>query len=523
MNIVKLIFISICMALRMLYYVVRPLFAFYYEKHRQQIPDIDNDLLRKPALELARMIREKEITSVELVTAFIRRIRQVNGALNAVVAYRFEDALAEAEAVDKMIASGDLDEKDLMENKPFLGVPTCLKECFAVKGMSWTSGNILRKSVKAEFDAPVVVRLKSSGLIVLGVTNVSELCMWWETSNLVYGTTKNPYNTCRIVGGSSGGEACIVAAAGAVVGLGSDIGGSIRMPAFFNGIFGHKPTNGIVNNDGQMPIATKGGKDFLSTGPFCRYASDLIPMMKVMADSDKIGLLKLDEDVDVRKLRFFYMEEAEGSVTTLPVHPNVRSGLKRVVDHFSNLGAEVHRVSLPEFQDCVNLWFAGMSESGEEPFVAQLAEESKSWNLYEEIARVVLRLPRHTVPALMLAVLEKFPMPKKMAEKFQNRAKKLKSDLLKLLGKDGVFVFPTHPTPALYHNEPLLVPFNWAYTGVFNVLGLPACNIPLGLSSTSRVPIGVQIVTAPYMDRLSLAIANYLEQESIAGWTEPNK
>lgn len=227
--------------------------------------------------------------------------------------------------------------------------------------------------------------------------------------------------------------------------------------------------------------------------------------------------------VDVRKLRFFYMEEAEGSVTTLPVHPNVRSGLKRVIDHLSNIGAEVHRVSLPEFQDCVNLWFAGMSESGEEPFVAQLAEESKSWNLYEEIARVVLRFPRHTVPALLLAVLEKFPMPKKMAEKFQNRAKKLRSDLLKLLGKDGVFVFPTHPTPALYHNEPLLVPFNWAYTGVFNVLGLPACNIPLGLSSTSRVPIGVQVVTAPYMDRLSLAVANYLEQESIAGWTEPNK
>lgn len=123
--------------------------------------------------------------------------------------------------------------------------------------------------------------LQYLGGIPLAVTNVSEICMWWESSNKIYGQTRNPYNTTRIVGGSSGGEGALIAAAGSPWGIGSDIGGSIRMPAFFNGIFGHKPTFGLISNQGQFPDAQGNLSKFLTTGPMCRFAEDLVPMFKV--------------------------------------------------------------------------------------------------------------------------------------------------------------------------------------------------------------------------------------------------
>ena len=135
------------------------------------------------------------------------------------------------------------------------------------------------------------------GAIPIAVTNVSELCMWYESSNLIHGRTDNAYHQGRIVGGSSGGEGCLISTGASVFGIGSDIGGSIRMPCFFNGIFGHKGTTGVTSNAGQFPEAKKGGAAFLSTGPMCRYATDLLPMFKVMAKPEELPKLKLDEKV----------------------------------------------------------------------------------------------------------------------------------------------------------------------------------------------------------------------------------
>lgn len=143
----------------------------------------------------------------------------------------------------------------LAEKKPFFGVPFTTKDCIGVANMKQTAGLTVRKNIVSKYDAEVIRLMRDAGAIPLATTNVSELAMWWETSNCLYGTTKNPYNTRHIVGGSSGGEGCIQAAAGSPLGIGSDIGGSIRIPSYFNGIFGHKPSTGIVSNDGQYPSA----------------------------------------------------------------------------------------------------------------------------------------------------------------------------------------------------------------------------------------------------------------------------
>src|SRR5262249_8717417 len=149
-----------------------------------------------------------------------------------------------------------------------------------------TGGLYARRGKPATRDATAVKRLRAAGAIPLGVTNVSELCMWMESANTVYGRTSNPYDLARTPGGRSGGEGAIVGAGASPVGLGSDVGGSIRMPAFFCGVFGHKPTGGLIPNTGQFPIAENDALRYLTTGPLCRRAEDLWPIVRTLAGPD---------------------------------------------------------------------------------------------------------------------------------------------------------------------------------------------------------------------------------------------
>lgn len=227
------------------------------------------------AVALARRIRERSVTARAVVDAHIAHLERCNPTLNALVADRFAEARAEADLADEAVRRG-------APLGPLHGVPCTIKEAFALTGMPNTSGLVARKGLRATRDATAVQRLRAAGAIPLGVTNVSELCMWMESDNRVYGRSNNPYDPRRIVGGSSGGEGAVVGAGGAPFGLGSDIGGSIRMPAFFNGVFGHKPSAGLVPGSGQFPMATGAATRYLTTGPLARRAEDLYPLLSVM-------------------------------------------------------------------------------------------------------------------------------------------------------------------------------------------------------------------------------------------------
>jgi fatty acid amide hydrolase 2 len=239
----------------------------------------DANILKASPFELAKKIRTKQLTSQAVVGAFIKRAKETHSALNAIVADRFDDALREAAMVDHTIGNAS----DTHEFPPLYGVPCTVKEAFAVKGMPNTGGSRLRRNHRAPEDAPVVERLRRAGCIIVGVTNLSELCMWQEAYNPVYGRTNNPHDTSRTSGGSSGGEAAAIAAFASPCGIGSDIGGSLRMPAFFCGIFAHKPTSGLVPNREQFPCAAT---PLLVSGPMTRYARDLMPLLRIMAGPD---------------------------------------------------------------------------------------------------------------------------------------------------------------------------------------------------------------------------------------------
>ncbi|ESO92197.1 hypothetical protein LOTGIDRAFT_121207 [Lottia gigantea] len=501
--------------------IVNFIFHTIYGKGKT-VPPISDDLLLESATSLARKIRHRKVRAEDVMNIFIARVKQVNPVVNAVVAERYEEALKEARSVDAILEHGNVPESFSETFKPFLGVPLSVKEAFATKDMPHTSGLLSRKDVIATYDSPCVSNLRDAGFIPFVSTNTSELCMWYESANHIYGRTKNAYNTSRIVGGSSGGEGCIISTGGSVAGVGSDIGGSIRMPAFFNGVYGHRPSKGIVCNEGQYPPATKGQIDLLSTGPMCRYSEDLAPMLKVMA-GPKSKLLKLEQKVDLKSLRIFTMEDDGGSLLISNVDPELKAAQKKVAVKYleETVGVKVTPVNIRRMKYGFDVWCAKIALAGGTTFSEFMGNEEYSVNGYMEFVKWVFNQSDHTLPAIMLSMIEK---PSFLMESNNKRLmgilKKLEQDIHSLLGDNGILLYPSHPKIAPFHNQPIVMPFNFAYTAVFNALALPVTQTPLGLSKDG-LPLGMQIVASLNNDHQTIAVAKELEKGAIAGWVPP--
>lgn len=338
----------------------------------------------------------------------------------------------------------------------------------------------------------------------------------------MHGRSKNPYDSNRIVGGSSGGEGCLLGAAGSPFGLGSDIGGSIRMPAFFNGVFGHKPSKFIVSNEGQYPIPySEEQRSFLSIGPMSRFATDLKPMLKIIA-AENAAKLRLDDPVDFSKLTIYYQEDCGGGHLVSPVDSDITAALNNVVKHFQQTTkAKVQKVKIEKLKKSAPLWFANMKAKGGPGFETQLLNMEGSINCTWELVKWCVGLSHHTLVAIFTAIAERFGVkygtPK--YQHFVEEKRQLTQEFVDLLGENAVFLYPTHPTPAPYHNEALIRAMNFSYTAVINIMGLPACACPLGLGREG-LPIGIQVVANWNQDRLCLAVACELER-AFGGWVAP--
>ncbi|KAK7910322.1 hypothetical protein WMY93_015006 [Mugilogobius chulae] len=499
------------------------LFALLTPKSRvsgKKLPPVRHPLLLESATQLARKIRRREVSSVEVVQTYIDRIQEVNPLINAVVQDRFSAALQEAAQVDKLIK--ETGGEDVLEDRlPLLGVPLSVKESFALQGMPHTAGSVSKKGTLALVDAPSVALLKRAGAIPLGVTNVPEQCMWIESHNHVYGMTRNPYDLDRISGGSSGGEGSILGGAGSVIGVGSDIGGSIRLPCFFCGVFGHKTTPGIVSNDLQLPPCSGREEELLSTGPMCRYAEDLLPMLKILAgpNADK---LSLDTKVDLKKLRIFTLPDCGGAPLTNPVSEDLKQAQRKVVERLeADLKVKVEEVHFPELKHSLDMWFASASlpdNKGKEPtsFAKLLGEPGPPIWPFWELLKAAVGKSNHTLPAIVFAIMSKLTKPPFSVLEIKE---KLQQDVVELLGSDGILLYPTFTRVAPKHHHPLLFFNDVLYTAIFNVLALPVTQCPLGLNEEG-LPLGLQVVAGPLQDHLTIQTALYLEK-AFGGWTDP--
>lgn len=470
--------------------------------------------LQASASEMARALRAREVTSRALVDAHIARIVAVNRRINAMVQFRFDEARREADIADDELRTTS----DPTRLPPLHGVPCTLKENFAFRGFPQVSGMVSRRAAIAQTDAPTVARLRQAGAIVLGFSNTPELCMWMETHNRVYGRTSNPYDSSRIAGGSSGGEGALIGAGASPFGLGADVGGSIRFPAFFNGVFGHKPTPGIVPNTGQYPEPVGAMNHNCVTGPIARRAEDLWPLLKILSGPDGVdpvcnadALQGDPREVDLRRLRFVAIRDDGRRRVAADL-----SAAQLRAAHF--LGARSRGLSWIQpraLRHAFDIWAALMQEAEPVPFAVQLGDGQRIGTL-RELGRWALRRTPHTLPALMLALLESVPVPR--ARQLE-MGRALRTELLDVLGDDGVLLYPSYTRTAPRHNRPLLTPFDFAYCGLFNVLGFPATQVPLGLNARG-LPLGMQVIASPGGDARTIAVAQELERE-FGGWVMP--
>ena len=270
------------------------------------------DIIYRSAKSIAQAIRDGEVSSVEVVQAHLDRIGEVNERLNAVVALCTERALSEARDADAAIARGD-------SVGPLHGVPMTLKDSLDTEGVITTGGTLGRLNHVPKRDSTVAARLRGAGAILLGKTNTPEITFAGETDNLVYGRTNNPYGLDRTPGGSSGGAGAIIAAGGSPFDIGSDTGGSVRLPAHFNGIAGIKPNSGRVPRTGHIIPYAAGAEDaYTQNGPMARYVEDLALILPIISGPDwedpAIVPMPLGDSADVAlgDLRIAFYTSAPG-------------------------------------------------------------------------------------------------------------------------------------------------------------------------------------------------------------------
>lgn len=480
-----------------------------------------NRLLTRSGLDLARMIRRGEVRSVEVLEAHIRRIQEVNPRLNLMVRDRFALARQEAQAADDRIAAGETSTLP-----PYHGVPCTIKESISLAGMPHSAGLLARKDVIAPQDATVTARLRAAGAIPMGVTNTSELCMWMESANRVYGRSRNPYDPTRIVGGSSGGEGGIIGAGASPFGLGSDIGGSIRMPAFFNGVFGHKPTGGLVPFTGQYPPAEGAVRRYVTTGPLARRAADLMPILRLVAGPDGVDgggrEVELGDPATVDLSTLTVLDVPDNGST--PVSADLRQAQRRVVDWLERQGARVTHLQvgpgqLEGLRSSMVIW-SSMVSASEGSSYQDLLANGGDFSLPWELLRSMWGGSPYTLPSLGLALLELVPkvLPGD-TERFVRAGEALRDELADRLGPRGVMIFPPYASPAPRHVKPLLPPWYWVYTAIINVLELPSTQVPLGLNADG-LPLGVQVVGLHDHDHVTIAVAEALEK-GFGGWVMP--
>jgi len=473
-------------------------------------PGID-ELLATSALGLSLLVRRKKVSPTELVEAYTRRIEAENPEINAMVADRFEVARAEAKAATERLAK--VDSAD--ELPPFFGVPCTIKEGIAVEGMPNSAGVFARKNILADQDAVVVRRLREAGAIVLGVTNMAEGGMWLETDNRVYGRTANPWDLSRIPGGSSGGEAAILATGASAFGIGSDIGGSIRIPSAFCGIFGHKPSGKLVPNTGYWPDVPGALDEFLCTGPMTRSAEDLWPLLDVLSAGKLEGH---PNDVDLRDVTVFPVEVFGG----VNVRPEARRAVRRASVALQTRGARVAELKTRGLDKAFMIWSAMMEEEAAGLEYTEVLGNGEQISVIRELWRHRRPEGRHTIQALLVAAIDSLAkrIPAPIAT-YSRAGKQLRADLEAELGPRGVLICPPYTRAAPRHFEPLRTPFDFVCTAIFNSLAFPVTQVPVGFDAAG-LPLGVQVAGCRGADALTIAVARALEVD-LGGFTRARR
>ena len=482
-----------------------------------------SDWTFKTARELSQALRAKKISALELAQDAIARIERHDPAINAICVRDFARALDAARAADAAIAKGDL--------RRLTGIPMTVKESFNVAGLPTTWGFVKQKDFVPKEDALIVARAKSAGAVILGKTNVPVGLADWQSYNDIYGTTGNPFDRGRTPGGSSGGSAAALAAGFGPLSLGSDIGGSLRSPAHYCGVFAHKPTYALVPSRGHtfppfppLPL----DRDLAVVGPMSRSAGDLTDLLDLIAGPDEIEAgrgyrlaLPAARHAAIEDFRILVLD----THPLLPTAASVRAAIDRLAGQLAKSGAKVVRESglLPDLASSSRLYMHLLYSF----FAAAYPPE-----IYEAMKAAAAKL-KPDDPSLAAERLRGVSLSHRDWVVCDGMRAGLRAQWRALFRELDAVICPVMPTPAYPHDHspdqearrividgkqfPYVDQLVWP--GIATCPGLPATAIPLGLSPEG-LPVGAQIVGPWLEDRTTLKLAELIEQ-AYGGFVPP--
>jgi len=498
---------------------------------------VANELAQLGAVDLAALIARGDVSAREVADANIAVIEQRNPQLNALVAERFDAARNEARQIDARRMKG--------EALPALaGVPTTIKDVLDVEGLPSTSGMPSRRAHRATADAAEVATLKRAGAVVLGKTNVAQALIFIETDNPLHGRCNHPLDATRSPGGSSGGEAALIAAGGSALGLGTDIGGSVRVPAAFCGIASMKPTVGRIPDTTRLsvPIGQLGIQSQL--GPLARRVADVEFALRALNPASFV--LPPSSSVDVAGLRIGYYED-DG---VFAASPGVRRAVRDAAVALRSAGATVTRWKLPDPQEVRTLFFAMLSADGGAGFKRLLRHDKKDIRVMQLLftggrsrptrallAGLLRGIGQRHLPALFddfgcRSVDALWQLCERQIDYRERFARAMdQSDA----GRLDLVIGPPAATPAFRHGATKDLGLPGTYSMLYNVLGYPAGVVPLGKvrageesdrpaskdmaekaaarteAGSVGLPLAVQVAARPWHEHQALAAMTVIE------------
>jgi amidase len=477
----------------------------------------------KTAVECSSALAAKKVSAVELAQDAIARIERHDAKINAVCVRDFARGLDAARAADAALARG--------ETKPLLGLPVTVKESYNVAGLPTTWGFPPQKDFRPAEDALAITRVKQAGGVILGKTNVPVGLADWQSYNDIYGTTSNPYDLGRTPGGSSGGSAAALAAGYGPLSLGSDIGGSLRVPAFHCGVYAHKPTFALVPSRGHTPPPFPPlplDRDMAVIGPMARSAADLSLLLDVIAGPDPLDTgvayrlaLPPARHGELKDFRVLLIDTDR----VLPTSVSVHTAIEKLAGNLGKAGVTVTRESplLPDFAASSRL------------YMRMLMSFLGAFFLPEAIARVQAGAEQLRPDDTSLAAerLRGIVLSHRGWVLDEGARGRLRGQWRELFKTFDAVICPIMPTPAYPHDhspeqearrididgKPYSYPDQLAWPGIATLPGLPATAIPIGFSPEA-LPIGVQIV-GPWLEDLTpLKLAELIERE-FGGFVPP--
>ncbi|WP_159007096.1 amidase [Bradyrhizobium sp. S69] len=462
-----------------------------------------DDITLKSASELALAIRSKQLSSKAIVEAHLARIAEVNPKLNAIVQLTADSARKEADEADAALARGDI-------KGPLHGVPMTIKDTLETTGVICTGGTKGRANYVPKADATAVFRLRAAGAIFLGKTNVPELAGALETDNLVYGRTNNPYDLTRTPGGSSGGEAAIVSSCGSPLGLGTDAGGSIRVPAHFCGLAAIKPTSGRVPRTGQFPQPMGARAPVFHVSLIARHVEDLALALPIISgpdfrDNSIVGMPLFDpKAVTLSGLKLAFFEDDGLASPTREIAAAVRDSAKA----FADAGVKVEEKRTPDAEKAATVYHdmsRGDGGAGTRAFLKSIGSDPISPLFEKALTYSVAPAMANTTDALAAFV----------------RWDLFRNSMLRFMENYDAVLSAVAPYPALLHGTSFDEQNRkgFGYSQMYNLTGWPTATVRVG-TSPEGLPLGVQVAARPWREDVALALVAHLEK-TFGGWKMP--